>query len=956
MFEHFQNRHVGISEADKKQMLSEIGVNSINELIDKVIPSHIRLQDAMKLEPAIPEHKMFEKFKSLGSKNKIFDSYIGLGFHPTLMPAVIQRNILENASWYTSYTPYQAEISQGRLEALLNFQTVITDLTRMEIANASLLDEATAASEAILMLASSKKKEKKESNKVFVDENIFPFTKDVLLSRLFPRNIKVEFGKIDDFDYSNEYFSILVQNPNNDGELRDFSEIFAKSAENGIRTAVIVDLLSIALVKSPGEMGADVVVGNSQRFGQPMGFGGPHAAFFATKEEFKRNIPGRIIGVSVDSKGKKALRMALQTREQHIKREKATSNICTAQALLAIIAGMYAVYHGADGIKNIASRVNYFASVLTYNLKSLNLKQTNNFYFDTIQVEVSEDKKSELKSIAEKHYANFRFDQINKVGISINEITNEKAVLIIINIFEDFLGIKNSTKLQSRSENSSIPNNLKRTTEYLKHEIFTKYHSETEMMRYIKKLERKDISLTHSMISLGSCTMKLNAAIELFPLSWAEFGNVHPFAPNNQVEGYSELISDLGKDLCEITGFTDISFQPNSGAQGELTGLLTMMAFHHKNNQANRNVILIPSSAHGTNPASAIMAGAEVIVVKCDENGNVDVLDLKQKADENKDNLAGLMITYPSTHGIFETKIIEIIDTIHENGGLVYMDGANMNAQVGLTSPARIGADVCHLNLHKTFAIPHGGGGPGAGPILVNDKLKQFLPNHFGKNDNRENGIYGTVAAQFGSAFILTISYAYIKMMGEEGLRNATESAILNANYLRAKLSNDIKVLYTGETGFVGHELIFDFHSFKSTANIEVEDVAKRLIDYGFHAPTVSFPVHSTLMVEPTESESKAELDRFIETLRNIKNEIDNIENGKWSKLDNPLKNAPHTAEDISVEIWSHTYTREQAVYPLNWIKDNKFWVSVNRIDNAYGDRNLFCSCVPTEEFTLEEN
>ncbi len=956
MFEHFQNRHVGISDADKKQMLAEIGVNSINELIDKVIPSHIRLQNKMKLEPAISEHEMFRKFKNLGSKNKIFDSYIGLGFHPTLMPAVIQRNILENASWYTSYTPYQAEISQGRLEALLNFQTVILDLTGMEIANASLLDEATAASEAILMLASSKKKEKKESNKVFVDENIFPFTKDVLLSRLLPRKIQVEFGKIDEFDYSNEYFSILVQNPNNDGELRDLSEIFAKSAENGIRTAVIVDLLSLALVKSPGEMGADVVVGNSQRFGQPMGFGGPHAAFFATKEEFKRNIPGRIIGVSVDSKGKKVLRMALQTREQHIKREKATSNICTAQALLAIFAGMYAVYHGADGIRKIASRVNYFASVLADNLKSLNLKQINKFYFDTIQIEVSENKKSELKNIAEKYKANFRFDQMNKVGISINEITDEKAILRIVNIFEEFLAIQNSTKLQSRGENSSIPKNLQRTSEYLKHEIFTKYHSETEMMRYIKKLERKDISLTQSMISLGSCTMKLNAAIELFPLSWAEFGNIHPFAPKNQVEGYSELISDLGRDLCEITGFSDISFQPNSGAQGELTGLLTLMAFHKNNNQENRKVMLIPSSAHGTNPASAIMSGAEVVVVKCDENGNVDVEDLRQKAEENKEDLAGLMITYPSTHGIFETKITEIVDIIHKNGGLVYMDGANMNAQVGLTSPAKIGADVCHLNLHKTFAIPHGGGGPGAGPILVNDKLKPFLPNHFGNENKRERGIYGTVAAPFGSAFILTISYAYIKMMGEEGLRNATESAILNANYLRAKLGNDIKVLYTGETGFVGHELIFDFHPFKNTANIEVEDVSKRLMDYGFHAPTVSFPVHSTLMVEPTESESKAELDRFIETLRNIKKEIENIQDGLWSKLDNPLKNAPHTAEDISVEIWSHTYTREQAVYPLKWIKDNKFWVPVNRIDNAYGDRNLFCSCIPTEEFTSGGN
>ncbi len=958
MFEKFHTRHIGISETDIDEMLKEIGEDSMESLVKKTIPNHILLNKKLNLEKPYTEYEALKKLRLLASKNKIFDSYIGLGYYPTITPSVIQRNVVENPGWYTQYTPYQAEISQGRLEVLLNFQTMISDLTGMDLANSSLLDEGTAAGEAIMMLHNARKRNKKSAEKVFIDENIFPQTKDVILSRTEPRNIIAEFGTIEEFDFSEEYFAVLVQNPDNNGEIKDYSDYFAKAKEKGIYVAVIADILSLALITPPGEIGADVVLGNSQRLGEPLGYGGPHAAYFATKEEFKRQLPGRIIGVSVDRTGKKALRMALQTREQHIKREKATSNICTAQVLLAIIAGFYGVYHGPEGLENIAKRINKLTIALNKGLTQLGFEQVNGSFFDTLKIKLNKSQAEMLKSLSLKYKMNFRWDMENFVGISISEITTPEDIEKILSIFAtvsekniprlDFNSIFNSDEL-------SWDKKLARKSKFMTHPVFNTYRSETEMMRYIKKLERKDLSLTHSMISLGSCTMKLNAATEMFPLSWPEFTDIHPFVPDDQAEGYLEMIEDLKKDLCEITGFADVSFQPNSGAQGEFTGLSVIMAYHKANGNPERNVVLIPASAHGTNPASSVLAGGKVVVVKTDENGNVDMTDLKEKIELNKDNLAALMITYPSTHGIFEQKITEMINLIHENGGLVYMDGANMNAQVGLTSPAKIGADVCHLNLHKTFAIPHGGGGPGAGPIAVNEKLQPFLPNHYFRKSASDKAIHATVSAPFGSALILTISYAYIKMMGEEGLRKATEAAILNANYLRVKLSDYYRVVYTGETGFVGHELIFDMHQFKQDTEIDETDISKRLMDYGFHAPTVSFPVHSTLMVEPTESESKAELDRFIETMIGIRKEIDNVKNDVWSKLDNPLKFSPHTAEDVTVDIWTHPYSREIAVFPKPWIKENKFWPAVNRIDNAYGDRHLFCSCPPMENYDEEK-
>ncbi len=953
MFEKFQERHIGPNENEIQEMLETIGEKSLDDLIDKTIPKHIRLYKPLELDKPLTEREMFLRMKELTSKNKIYGTYIGLGYHPTIMPAVIQRNILENPGWYTQYTPYQAEISQGRLEALLNFQTMVADLTGLPLANASLLDEGTAAGEAITMLYSARKRNKKNANKVFIDKNIFSHTLDVIYSRTEPRGIEVVIGEIEEFDYDENYFAIVVQNPNNDGEVKDYTEIFAKAKEKEIRVAVITDLMSLALIKSPGEMGADVALGNSQRFGQPMGYGGPHAAFFATLEEFKRHLPGRIIGVSVDRTGKRALRMALQTREQHIKRERATSNICTAQALLAIIAGMYGVYHGSDGIKKIATRINKFTIALSKAQNLLGFEQVNKSFFDTIKIKADETLKNRIREIALANKINFRYDMENFIGISLNELTDENALHRIITVF-------------ARAINSDIPEisvdysarsweeSLDRKTDFMTHPVFSLYRTETEMMRYIKKLERRDLSLTHSMISLGSCTMKLNAAVEMLPLSFPEFAEIHPFVPDDQAQGYLELIDELKKDLCEITGFADVSFQPNSGAQGELTGLLTIMNYHKANGEEHRKVVLIPSSAHGTNPASSVLAGGEVVVVKCDENGNVDIDDLKEKAEANSDKLAALMITYPSTHGIFESKITEMVEIVHNNGGLVYMDGANMNAQVGLTSPAKIGADVCHLNLHKTFAIPHGGGGPGVGPIAVNEKLKPFLPGHVFRNNSTQNKIHATVSAPFGSASILTISYAYIKMMGTEGLTKASKIAILNANYLMKKLSEHYEVVYKGENGYVGHEFILNFHNFKHTAEINVEDVAKRLMDYGFHAPTVSFPVHETLMIEPTESESKSELDRFITALVSIKKEIEKIESGEWSKLDNPLKNSPHTADDITVDVWPHGYSREIAVFPASWVRENKFWPAVNRIDNAYGDRNLFCTCPPIESYGKE--
>ena len=950
MFEEFYKRHIGINEKETREMLEVIGEKNIDELIDKVIPSHIRLKTPLKLDEPLTEREMFLRMKELASRNKLYENYIGLGYYPTVMPAVIKRNILENPGWYTQYTPYQAEISQGRLEALINFQTMISDLTGLPLANASLLDEGTAAGEAILMLYSARKRNKKTARKVFVDENIFPHTLDVIYSRTEPRNIEVILGKVEDFNFADDFFALIVQNPNNDGELKDYSDIFATAKEKQIGTAVIADLMSLVLVKSPGEMGADVAVGNTQRFGQPMGYGGPHAAYFATREEFKRQMPGRIIGVSIDAKGRKAFRMALQMREQHIKRERATSNICTAQVLLAIIAGMYAVYHGAEGLKRIAERINKLTIALDKALRSLGFNQVNVSYFDTLKIEVDEEQKESLKSLALEMGMNFRYDMPGFVGISLSEVTTLENVKKITDIFARLIN-SNVPEIDVDFQAASWNGNMNRESKILTHPVFSLYRTETEMMRYIKKLERKDLSLTQSMISLGSCTMKLNAAVEMFPLSFPEFGEIHPFVPDEQAAGYLEMIEDLKKDLLEITGFADISFQPNSGAQGELTGMLTIMAYHKDHGEEQRKVVLIPSSAHGTNPASSVLAGGEVVVVNCDENGNVDLDDLRRKAEEHSERLAALMITYPSTHGIFEEKIIEMVDIIHANGGLVYMDGANMNAQVGLTSPAEIGADVCHLNLHKTFAIPHGGGGPGAGPIAVNEKLKPYLPGHVFRKSSSAKAMHATVSAPFGSASILTISYAYIKMMGAEGLTHASKIAILNANYLRARLARYYRVVYTNQKGYVGHEFILDFHPFKQSAEVNVEDVAKRLMDYGFHAPTVSFPVHETLMIEPTESESKAELDKFVDALARIKDELNKIEKGEWSKTDNPLKNSPHTAEDIAVQIWAHDYTREEAVFPVNWTRENKFWPPVNRIDNAYGDRNLFCVYPPVEEY-----
>ncbi len=954
MFEKFHERHIGPNETEKREMLETLGEKSLDELIDKIIPSHIRLDEPLALEKPLTEREMFLRMKRIAAKNEIYDSYIGLGYYPTVMPAVIQRNILENPGWYTQYTPYQAEISQGRLEALLNFQTMISDLTGLELANASLLDEGTAAGEAITMLYAARKRAKKNARKVFVDENIFPQTLDAIYTRTEPRGLEVVLGKAEEFDFGEDFFALLVQNPNNDGEVKDYTEIFSRAKENEIGVAVIADLMSLALLKSPGEMGADVALGNSQRFGQPMGYGGPHAAYFATKEVYKRQLPGRIIGVSVDRTGKRAFRMALQTREQHIKRERATSNICTAQALLAIFAGMYGVYHGADGIKKIAKRINALTIALDKALDKLGYEQTNESYFDTLKIKTSDELKKKIETLALERKMNFRYDMPGFIGISLSEVTTENDVEKIAEVFAEAIGTEKTgvtVDFSARSWNES----LDRKSDFMTHPVFSMYRTETEMMRYIKKLERRDLSLTQSMISLGSCTMKLNAAVEMFPLSFPEFAEIHPFVPDEQAAGYLELIDELKKDLCEITGFADVSFQPNSGAQGELTGLLTIMAYHKDRGEAHRKTVLIPSSAHGTNPASAVLAGGEVLVVKCDERGNVDVDDLREKAEANAETLAALMITYPSTHGVFEERITEIVEIIHKNGGLVYMDGANMNAQVGLTSPAKIGADVCHLNLHKTFAIPHGGGGPGAGPIAVNEKLKPYLPGHVFRKSDSPKAMRATVSAPFGSASILPISYAYIKMMGSEGLTEASKVAILSANYLKAELSEHYDIVFTGEKGYVGHEFILDFHGFKQSADVIVEDVAKRLMDYGFHAPTVSFPVHETLMIEPTESESKRELDRFVRALVAIKKEIEKIEKGEWSKLDNPLKNSPHTAEDVTVDVWPHGYSREVAVFPAEWTRENKFWPAVNRIDNAYGDRNLFCACPPVESYGKEK-
>jgi glycine dehydrogenase len=949
--EKFESRHNAPDAAQIEAMLKTVKAKSVDELISQTVPAAIRLKKPLNLPAAQSEYEFLNNFKKTVSKNKIYKSYIGTGYYNCITPGVILRNILENPGWYTAYTPYQAEIAQGRMEALINFQTMVMDLTGMEIANASLLDEATAAAEALHLLHASKKAEKKNAHKFFVDQNTFPQVIDLLKTRSTPLGIELVVGDVSKIDITDaNLFAVYIQNPDNNGAIKDHSAFIASAHEKNVFVVMGTDLMALLLMKSPGEMGADVVVGSSQRFGVPMGFGGPHAAFFATKDEFKRQMPGRIIGISQDASGNPGYRMALQTREQHIRREKATSNICTAQVLLSVMASMYAVYHGPEGLKKIAGRIHGLAKTLASGIEALGLKQVNENYFDTLKIVVSDS--GALKKIAEENQINFRYFSKTEIGISLDETTSLNDVKAIINVF----GKASEKTADAKVNGSSLSwtGDLVRKSSYLTHPVFNTHHSEHEMLRYIKRLENKDLSMVHSMISLGSCTMKLNATAEMIPVTWPELGQMHPFAPSTQTEGYQELVTNLENWLKEITGFTGVSLQPNSGAQGEYAGLLTIRAYHESRGEGKRNVSLIPASAHGTNPASAVMAGMNVVVVKSDEEGKIDVADLKAKAELHKADLSCLMVTYPSTHGVFEESIIDICEIIHQNGGLVYMDGANMNAQVGLTSPANIGADVCHLNLHKTFCIPHGGGGPGMGPICVNDKLKPFLPGHAVVKTGGEKAIHAVSAAPYGSASILAISYAYIAMMGGEGLTNATKLAILNANYMKERMSEHYKILYTGTHGRCAHEMIVDCREFKKSG-IEVEDIAKRLMDYGFHAPTVSFPVAGTLMIEPTESEPKEELDRFIDTMIEIRNEIREVESGKADKENNVLKNAPHTAAVITADEWTRPYSRQKAAYPLPFVKEAKFWPSVSRVDNAYGDRNLVCSCLPIEEYTKEE-
>lgn len=955
----FSERHIGPRPSDQENMLNKIGVSNMSELIDLAIPQAIRLSKKMDLPKALNESELLEHMKMLGQKNKNYRSYIGLGYYNTILPGVIQRNILENPGWYTAYTPYQAEIAQGRLEALLNYQTMVTDLTAMEIANASLLDEGTAAAEAMIMLFNARHKDKKKAQACtfLVSKDCFPQTIDVLKTRATPIGIKLQIVEHSDFIFSDDVFGMLVQYPCKYGNIENYKILAQDAKNNNVGIAVAADLLSLTLLTPPGEWGADVVVGTTQRFGIPMGYGGPHAAYFATKESYKRNIPGRIIGVTIDAEGNRALRMALQTREQHIKRERATSNICTAQVLLSVMAGMYGVYHGPKRLKNIARKIHGLACVLTEGLEQLGYKQLNKNYFDTILVNINDVSIDTLKVFAEDAKMNFNYIDDKHLSISIDEKDDLQNINDILTVFAKSCNhsdptelIKNVLSGNYTDANSYIPKELYRESPYMQHEVFNTYHSETEMMRYIKRLENKDLALNHSMIPLGSCTMKLNAAAELFPLSWSEFSNIHPFAPINQARGYQIMFHELEESLCEITGFDGMSLQPNSGAQGEYAGLMVIRAYHQSRNESNRNICLIPSSAHGTNPASATMAGMKVVVTKCDEMGNIDVDDLKAKAEEHSENLAALMITYPSTHGVFEESVIEVTNIIHQHGGQVYMDGANMNAQVGLTNPAIIGADVCHLNLHKTFAIPHGGGGPGMGPIGVVEHLKPFLPSNPIIPTGGEQAISAISAAPWGSSLVLCISYAYIKMLGEEGLTKSTEVAILNANYIKEELKDDYTILYTNPNNMVAHEMILECRPFKDVG-IEVTDIAKRLMDYGFHAPTVSFPVAGTLMVEPTESESKQELDKFIAAMKSIRNEINAIASGQSDEKDNVLKNAPHTINLVANDVWKKPYSRQEAAFPLEYINSNKFWPSVSRVDDAFGDRNLVCSCESIESY-----
>ncbi|RPD49608.1 glycine dehydrogenase (aminomethyl-transferring) [Hymenobacter sediminis] len=949
----FVDRHNGPDEAAVAEMLRTIGVASIDQLIDETVPAAIRLKKPLNLPAALTERAFLAKFKRIAGQNKLFKNYIGLGYHDTQLPAVIQRNILENPGWYTAYTPYQAEIAQGRLEALINYQTMVIDLTGLEIANASLLDEGTAAAETLHMFHSLTKK--KNATRYFVSDQVLPQTIDVLRTRATPLGIELVVGDHRTVDLTDEsLFGAILQYPAADGAVYDYTDFISKAHDNNLFVTVAADLLALTLLTPPGEMGADAVVGNSQRFGVPMGYGGPHAGFLATKDAFKRVIPGRIIGQSIDAAGNKAYRMALQTREQHIRREKATSNICTAQVLLSVLAGMYAVYHGPQRLRQFAANVHALTQTLNGALTGIGLEQTNEHYFDTLDIQLeSAELQQAIRQEAEAAGINFRYFGENQVGISLHQNTEIEDVQDIVAVFAKVLG-KDAPQVSLPAEVSvNWTDELIRKSEYLTHPIFNSHHSEHEMLRYMKQLENKDLSLAHSMIPLGSCTMKLNATAEMIPVTWPEIGGLHPFAPREQAQGYAEIFRDLEAWLCEVTGFAAVSLQPNSGAQGEYAGLLAIKGYHDARGDQHRNVALIPASAHGTNPASAVMAGMQVVVVKSTEEGNIDVEDLKAKAAQYADKLSCLMVTYPSTHGVYEETIIDICQTIHNHGGRVYMDGANMNAQVGLTSPATIGADVCHLNLHKTFCIPHGGGGPGVGPIGVVADLAPYLPGHV--LVDADGRTYGAVtSAPWGSASILPISYAYISMMGGEGLTQATRTAILNANYIKARLEAHYPVLYTGANGRCAHEMILDCRQFKK-AGIEVEDIAKRLMDYGFHAPTVSFPVAGTLMVEPTESESKEELDRFIEAMIGIRKEIAAVEEGRADQKDNLLKHAPHTAAAVLTADWNRPYTREEAVYPTEYVRAAKFWPTVARIDSAYGDRNLICACTPVEQYADAE-
>ena len=944
----FAQRHIGPRKSDLNKMLKTIGLNSMEELINQTIPEDILLKERLLLNKAMSEQEYQEHNNLLSLKNKLFKTYIGLGYHNSFLPPVIQRNILENPGWYSAYSPYQAEIAQGRLEALINFQTTVCDLTGMELANASLLDEATAAAEAMSLLYSLRDRAQKKKNigKFFVSEEVLPQTISLLKTRSIPLGIELVIGNHQEFDFSSEYFGVLLQYPGKFGQIYNYQSFVEKAKESSIKVAVAADILSLVMLESPGNFGVDVVVGSTQRFGIPLGYGGPHAAYFATKSEYKRNIPGRIIGITKDMDNNMSYRMALQTREQHIKRDRATSNICTAQVLLAVMAGMYAVYHGPEGLKHIANNVHNTAATLAVALENIGYSQLNSAFFDTIVIKAD---KEQIKPIAEKHEINFYYIDNHTISISLNETTSLKDLNAIIAVFNEATN-NDSSSIDSLLDPSIIPAELERKTPFLTNDVFNSYHSETEMMRYIKKLERKDLSLNHSMIPLGSCTMKLNAASEMLPLSNPNWSSIHPFVPVEQAQGYQEMLTNLENQLTEITGFAATSLQPNSGAQGEFAGLMVIKAYHESRDDHHRKICLIPSSAHGTNPASAVMAGMKVVVTKATEEGNIDVDDLREKAILHKDNLSALMITYPSTHGVYEASIIEITSIIHENGGQVYMDGANMNAQVALTNPGAIGADVCHLNLHKTFAIPHGGGGPGVGPICVAKQLAPFLPSNPIIKTGGEQGITAISAAPWGSALVCLISYAYICMLGEKGLKKSTEFAILNTNYIKERLHGSYEVLYSGENGRAAHEMIIDCRPFK-TNGIEVTDIAKRLMDYGFHAPTLSFPVAGTLMIEPTESESLEELDRFCDAMISIRKEIDE---STLEEPNNALKNSPHTQEMVTSDSWEFPYSRKKAAFPLAYIKENKFWPSVRRVNETFGDRNLICTCTPIEDFITD--